>query len=163
MEAAPIDHAAALIACSRGDHAAFHRLYEHEAPRMLALCQHLLPEDAEDLLHDTFVLLWRNADQYDASMGAARPWIYSVLRHVANSRRLRRNNPVPVSPPALPSPTHVGGRLAQLAQGDSALSYEAVAHAYLHGADYNRLSAWLRRDPNEIRASVRKDLEKLSS
>lgn len=163
MEAAPFDHAAALIACSRGDHAAFHRLYEHEAPRMLALCQHLLPQDPENLLHDTFVLLWRNADQYDASMGPARPWIYSVLRHVANSQRLRRNIASPLNPPPLPSPTAVEGRLKQLAQRESAIAYEAIAHAYLHGADYDRVAAWLRHDVKQIRATVRAGLEKLSS
>src|SRR5690554_4886658 len=105
MEAAPFDHAAALIACSRGDQAAFHRLYDHEAPHMLALCKRLLPADAEGLLHDAFALIWRNADQYDAGMGPARPWIYSVLRHVANSHRVRHNTIAPVDAPALPPPS----------------------------------------------------------
>lgn len=163
MEAAPFDHAAALIACARGDQAAFHRLYEHEAPHMLALCQRLLPTDAEGLLHDTFALIWRNADQYDTGMGPARPWIYSVLRHIATGHRLRQNAVAPLAAPALPPASSIRGRLASLADGDDPTAYEAVAHAYLHGADYSRLSIWMRRDETRLRRAVRKGLEELSA
>ena len=163
MEAAQFDHAAALIACSRGDQAAFHRLYDHEAPHMLALCKRLLPTDAESLVHDAFALIWRNADQYDANMGPARPWLYNVLRHVANSYRVRRNTVAPVTAPALPPPSAIRGRLSRLAADGDSLAYEAIAHAYLHGADYRRVSGWLRRDEVQLRLAVRKALEGLSA
>ncbi|HLV28878.1 MAG TPA: sigma factor [Burkholderiaceae bacterium] len=155
MEAAPFDHAAALIACARGDQAAFHQLYDNEAPHMLALCKRLVPSDAEGLLHDTFVLIWRNADQYDPAMGPARPWIYSVLRHLAHNRRVQSNAVPPIDPPPLPPASSVRGRLAQLATNGDTTAFEAVAHAYLHGADYGRLSAWLRHDEAGLRQLVR--------
>lgn len=159
MEAAPFDHAAVLTACARGDQAAFHRLYDHEAPHMLALCQRLVPGDAEGLLHDTFSLIWRNADQYDAGMGPARPWIYSVLRHVAHSRRLRQNAVPPLNAPVLPPASSIRGPLATLALGGDPVAYEAIAHGYLHGADYGRLSGWLRRDETQLRQLVRQGLK----
>lgn len=159
MEAAPFDHAAALNACARGDESAFHRLYDYEAPHMLALCRRLVPAaDAESLLHDIFVLLWRNADQYDAVMGPARPWIYNVLRHVANSYRMRNSAVPPLSAPALPPASAIRGHLAPLANNADPLAYEAVAHAYLHGADYQRLSVWMRQDPVLLRQKVRQAL-----
>jgi len=163
MEAAPFDHTAALIACARGDQTAFHQLYDHEAPHMLALCRRLLPTDAEGLLHDTFALLWRNADQYDAAMGPARPWIYSVLRHVANSHRMRQNAVPALAAPALPPSALIRGHLAKLAAREDAIAYEAIAHAYLHGAGYRRLSGWLRQDEAQIRRAVRGGLEALSA
>lgn len=163
MEAAPFDHAAALTACARGDQAAFHRLYDREAPHMLALCQRLLPADPEGLLLDTFALIWRNADQYDARTGPARPWIYSVLRHVANGRRIRQNAVAPADPPPLPPVAFIRGRLAGLASGDDDTAYRAIAHAYLHGADYGRVSAWLKRDEDSLRSAVRERLEELSA
>lgn len=163
MEAAPFDHAAVLLACARGDQAAFHSLFDHEAPKMLALCRRLLPADAEGLLHDTFALIWRNADQYDASMGPARPWIYSVLRHIATSRRLRQNAVPAISAPSLPPPALIRGRLAWLANDGDLTAYRAIAHAYLHGADYTRLSTWLGRSENELRQTVRQSLEALSA
>lgn len=162
MEAAPFDHAAALIACAKGDEAAFHRLFTHEAPHMLALCQRLLPSDPEGLLHDALALIWRNADQYDVSMGPARPWIYSVLRHVANGRRIRENKVAFPTAPSLPPPGATRGRLSQLANGSDTTAYEAVAHAYLHGADYQRVASWMRCDEAQLRSQVREVLKGLA-
>lgn len=159
MEAAPFDHAAVLQACARGDQTALHCLFDHEAPHMLALCQRLVPDDPDGVLHDAFALLWRNADQYDAGMGPARPWIYSVLRHVARSRRLRLNAVPPMEAPALPPPSSIRGRLAELAAGNDPAAFQAVAHGYLHGADYTRLAAWLRQDENQLRQAVRLGLK----
>lgn len=162
MEAAPFDHAAALAACAKGDESAFHRLYEHEAPHMLALCRRLMPSDPEGVLHDTLVLIWHNADQYDSSMGPARPWIYSVLRHVANGRRTRQTTPPPVSPPILPSASAVRGRLSSLASSEDDTAFKAVAHAYLHGADYSQLSTWLKKNETDLRKVVRRNLTDLA-
>lgn len=161
MEAAPFDHAAALLACARGDERAFHQLYDHEAPHMLALCRHLVPGDAEGLLHDTLALIWRNADQYDARMGPARAWIYSVLRHLSHSRRIRMNDVPPVDPPPLPPPSSVRGQVAGLATGARPVAYQAVAHAYLHGADYRRLAGWLRQGEDDLRTTTRSGLKEL--
>ena len=161
MESAPFNHAAALLACARGDEKAFHRLYDHEAPHMLALCQRLVPDDAEGLLHDTLALIWRNADQYDPQIGPARAWIYSVLRHLANSRRMRLNAVPPATPPALPPASAVRGQVARLAAGAQPGAYEAVAHAYLHGADYRRLAGWLRGSEADIRKTTRAGLKEL--
>jgi len=163
MEAAPFDHAAVLLACARGDQTAFHRLYDHEAPHMLALCRRLVPSDAEGLLHDTFALIWRNADQYDSRMGPARAWIYSVLRHLSHSRRIRQNQVPPAEPPPLPPPSAVRGHLAGLATGSAPIAFETVAHAYLHGADYSRLSAWLHRNESELRRATRTGLKELAA
>ncbi len=161
MDAAPFDHAAALLACARGEEAAFHRLYDHEAPHMLALCRHLVPSDAEGLLHDTLVLIWRNADQYDTGMGSARAWIYSVLRHVARGRRLQLNETPPAQPPILPPASSVRGRVAQLAAGAHPMAFTAVAHAYLHGADYRQLAAWLQGSETTLRSNTRAGLKEL--
>lgn len=161
MEAAPFDHATALLACARGDERAFHQLYEHEAPHILALCRRLVPGDAEGLLHDTFALIWRNADQYDSRFGSARAWIYSVLRHLAQARRSRMNEAPPATAPALPPASAVRGDIARLAQQPEPLAYDTVAHAYLHGADYRLLAAWLHRDEAELRMNTRNALRGL--
>lgn len=161
MDAAPFDHAATLLACARGDEAAFHRLYDHEAPHLLALCRHLVPSDPEGVLHDTLALVWRNADQYDARMGSARAWLYSVLRHVARSRRLRLNEPAPLSAPPLPPASSVRGRLTQLASGAHPVAFTAVAHAYLHGADYRQLATWLQGSESTLRSNTRAGLKEL--
>jgi RNA polymerase sigma-70 factor (ECF subfamily) len=40
---------------------------------------------AEDVVHDTFVLIWRHAARYDPARGAPRAWIYTILRNRALS------------------------------------------------------------------------------
>jgi DNA-directed RNA polymerase specialized sigma subunit, sigma24 homolog len=158
MEAVPFNHAAALSACARGDEAAFHRLFEYEAPRMLALGRRLVREDAEALVHDTFALIWKNADQYDPGMGSARAWLYSVLRHLARHRRLKRNEIPPATAPSLP-PYPLVGRLSRLAKVGDKSAYRALAHGYLDGVDYLRVATWLRCSAAELRKNTRQTLK----
>jgi RNA polymerase sigma-70 factor (ECF subfamily) len=40
-------------------------------------------ELAEEVLHDAFVQIWRRAATFDAALGSARGWIYTVVRHRA--------------------------------------------------------------------------------
>lgn len=93
MTASPFDYEAALLACARGDQKAFQRLYEHEAPRMLALGLSLLGQRAaaEELVCDTFVLVWKNAESFDESSGKGRAWLYTILRYRA-IKRLRQSS-----------------------------------------------------------------------
>lgn len=98
MAFAPVDYDAALRACARGDENAFQRLYEHEAPRMLALGLSMLGQraSAEELLRDTFTLIWKNADSFDEGSGTGRAWMYSILRYRALKRlRQAARNPLP--------------------------------------------------------------------
>ena len=56
-----------------GDRAAFARLYERTAPKLLAAGMHLLKrrEFAEDVLQDVFVKVWHRASEYHAERGSA--------------------------------------------------------------------------------------------
>lgn len=161
METASFDHATALLACARGDERAFHQLYDHEAPHMLVLCRRLVPHDAEGLVHDTFALIWRHADQYDAAMGPARAWIYSVLRHLARARLAATAAGSSVMPPELPPATAVRGEIARLVRTADGRAYDAIAHAYLHGADYRRVAGWLHCSEAELRRSTQAALRGL--
>lgn len=160
MEAAPFDHAAVLLACARGDERAFHQLYDHEAPHMLALCRRLMPADAEGLLHDTLALVWRHASHYDAALGSARAWIYSVLRHVFLGRRSRLGA-AQSSPQDLPVAGTVRGSIAALATGSQPQAFEAVAQAYLHGEDYRGIARLQGRSEAEVRRLVQTALKEL--
>ena len=88
MAVSPFDYEARLTACARGDQDAFQQLYLHEAPHMLALGLKMLSQgaDAQELVRDTFVLIWKNASSFDANMGTARAWMYSIMRYRATNR-----------------------------------------------------------------------------
>src|SRR5699024_603606 len=81
------DYDTELIACASGDTSAFLNIYNHEAPAMLALLKAMTSDSnsANQLLHDVFVSIWRNAAGYSPSIGTARSWMYSILRYKALS------------------------------------------------------------------------------
>ena len=87
MPATPteFDYEAALAACAGGDGAALQRLYQQESARLLGVVQRIVRNmaQAEDIMHDAFVNIWRRAHSFDATRGEARGWMYSIARHLA--------------------------------------------------------------------------------
>ncbi|NYT64935.1 anti-sigma factor [Alcaligenaceae bacterium] len=85
MAVSPLSCNTLLARCAKSDQAAFFQLYQHEAPSMLALATHMLGKrlDAENLVRDTLILIWKNADAWDADTGTARAWMHSILRYRA--------------------------------------------------------------------------------
>ncbi len=79
----PFDHEAALLACARGERFALRALYEHEGRWLLGVALRIVRDRAvaEDVLHDAFLQIWSRADSFEPSLGSARGWIYTVVRH----------------------------------------------------------------------------------
>ncbi len=80
-----LDCEAALLACAKGEREALQALYAAEAGRMLGVARRILRRDAlaEEAVHDSFVLIWRQAGSFDPTRGGGRTWIYAILRHRA--------------------------------------------------------------------------------
>ncbi|MBY0613661.1 MAG: sigma-70 family RNA polymerase sigma factor [Beijerinckiaceae bacterium] len=78
-----IDLEAALVRCGEGDRKALRLLYDHEAGRMIAVAQRMLKRRAlaEEAVHDSFISIWNTASRYDPARGAARSWMYTILRN----------------------------------------------------------------------------------
>lgn len=77
------DYHAHILACAQGQSASLHALCRHEAPHMLALADTWLGQTqrAQQVVVDTFVLIWRHANHYQSRDVHARAWLYSILRH----------------------------------------------------------------------------------
>lgn len=91
-ERAPIDRAGlerdeetALLVKVRehGDRDAFRRLFEMLAPRINSHLRRggMAPADAENLLQDVFLVVWRKAALFDARLASARTWIFTLVRN----------------------------------------------------------------------------------
>ena len=82
------DHDAAIRACAGGDREALRRIYEREAKFLLGVTLRIVRDRAlaEDVLHDAFVSIWSRAASFDATRGAGRGWIYSIVRNAALNR-----------------------------------------------------------------------------
>jgi len=93
MPDADFDYEEQLFACARGEHAALHRLYERDARWLMGVALRIVRrrELADEVLHDAFLRIWQKSATYSPSLGSARGWIYSVVRHraldVANKYR----------------------------------------------------------------------------
>jgi len=66
-----------------GDERALAELFDLVAPWILGLALHILhdEDEAEDVVGDVFVQVWRHIDQHDAGRGPLVPWILSIARN----------------------------------------------------------------------------------
>ena len=76
----------------RKDPGAAEDLYARFAPRVFGLGMVMLsnPAQAEDLVQDTFVKLWRKADAYQPSRGSLDTWVLLIARSLAIDSIRRR-------------------------------------------------------------------------
>ncbi len=83
---------------ARGDEGALRDLYERHGGIVLALATRMLGsrEEGEEVLHDTFLRLWRNAARFDPERASVRTYLYAVARNLCLSR-LRARNARPVN------------------------------------------------------------------
>jgi RNA polymerase sigma-70 factor (ECF subfamily) len=74
-----------MRAFARRDPRAADELYARFAPRVYGLGMVMLGNaaQAEDLVQDTFVKVWRNASTYDASRGSVDTWVLLIARSLA--------------------------------------------------------------------------------
>jgi RNA polymerase sigma-70 factor, ECF subfamily len=84
--------AALMVAFAARDEGAAATLYQRFASRIYGLGIVMLGGDAaaQDLVQDTFVKLWRNADRFDTSRGKLETWVLLVARSLAIDSLRRR-------------------------------------------------------------------------
>ena len=90
------DELAALIgAVAAGDRAAFRAVYERTSAKLYGICLRLLGSEAEaeDVLQEAYVTVWRNARRFDSAKASAITWLAVIARNKAIDR-LRRRRPV---------------------------------------------------------------------
>ncbi|HJQ84053.1 MAG TPA: sigma-70 family RNA polymerase sigma factor [Candidatus Binatia bacterium] len=77
-----------LVAVARGDRDAYDRLYRRHGATLLGLLHRMLADraEAEDVLHEVFLQVWRRARDFDAARGDAFVWLTTVARNRALDR-----------------------------------------------------------------------------
>lgn len=80
-----------LLAVEHGDEQAFVQLFDHFAPRIVTYLRHggTPTAVAEELAQEAMVMVWRKAERYDASRGAAATWIFAIARNLRIDRYRR--------------------------------------------------------------------------
>ncbi|MGH9423613.1 MAG: sigma-70 family RNA polymerase sigma factor [Thermoanaerobaculia bacterium] len=90
-----VEPSSLLPAIAHGDLTAFEQLYDRHSSTLYALLLRILtnPDDAQEVLQETFVKAWTNAKMFDAMRGSDVAWLISIARSRGidrlRSRRIR--------------------------------------------------------------------------
>ena len=68
-----------------GDDHAYAALYDAYSPMLFGLILRIVNDrkEAENLLQDCFIKIWRNLDSYDESKGRLATWLNNIARNTA--------------------------------------------------------------------------------
>ncbi|MEA2239772.1 MAG: hypothetical protein QOC81_4496 [Thermoanaerobaculia bacterium] len=77
-----VESSSLLPAVAQGDLDAFERLYDRHSSTLYALLLRILanPDDAQEVLQETFVKAWTNAKMFDSVRGSDVAWLISIAR-----------------------------------------------------------------------------------
>lgn len=144
----PAEEAALFGRLQQGDEAALDALYAGLGGKVFSLALQLLGsrEEAEEVMQDTFLKVFRQAHTYRAELGSPRAFVYTIARNDCMSRlRARRARPQRAdwdvheldSPlPAVSVDGHLGAvvtqALARLEPLDRQLLHDSFFAGYTH-------------------------------
>jgi RNA polymerase sigma-70 factor, ECF subfamily len=161
-----------------GDLESLEELYERYNRQAFALAYRMLSnrETAEEVTQDAFLSVWRQAATYRAGVGAARPWLLSIVHHraVDRLRRTRERQPAVSLDEAWMKPSgsdvfsdvYRGLQREQIRQALAQLPDEqrvAIDLAYFHGTTYVEIAEMTDVPVGTVKSRVRLGLEKLKS
>lgn len=83
---------ALLRETARGDKGAFKLLYERTSAKLYGICLRVLGNEAEaqEILQEVFLTVWRKADRFDAGKAGAITWLSVLARNRAIDRIRQR-------------------------------------------------------------------------
>lgn len=87
--------AGAMAAVARDEHAAFRVIYENTSAKLYGICLRLLGDEAEaqDVLQEVYVTVWRKAGQFDPAKASVITWLATLARNRSIDRLRARRAP----------------------------------------------------------------------
>ena len=159
-----------------GDAAALRAAYESHAGRVLALALRIVRsrEEAEDVVQDTFVEVWRRAADYDASRGELSSWIMSMARSrcIDRVRRARVRHRFAQTPQVVEltetpdqqaAASEHGAKLRSVLSALPQEQRQAVELAYFDGLTQQEIAEQTGAPLGTVKTRLRLGLEKLGS
>ncbi len=169
--------AAAIKRVADGDRGALRIVYQDTSAKLFGVCLRILQDrsEAEDVLQDVYLTVWRKAVAFDPGRASPITWLVAIARNRAIDRLRasavsRRMVPIEaadtVSDPAPAAVERVElaqqhQRLARCLDELEARQASAIRAAFLDGATYEELAARMRVPLGTMKSWIRRGLLKL--
>jgi RNA polymerase sigma-70 factor (ECF subfamily) len=159
---------ALLHRVAAGDHAALGDLYDRYAGLAYGLALHIVRDaaEAQDVVQEAFVQVWRQAGRYDRARGSPEAWVCTITRTRALDRLRRRA--ARREEPSLPAPT-----AASASTPDEALAVrsalrslsqeqrQALELAYFEGLTQSEIARRLGEPLGTVKSRIRAGMMRL--
>jgi len=160
-----------------GDRAALRVVYQDTSAKLFGVCLRILKDrgEAEDVLQEVFVTVWRRAASFDPGRASPITWMVAIARNRAIDRLRasavsRRMEPIE-SADAVSDPAPAAVERVELAQQHQRLSRcleelearhaSAIRAAFLDGTTYEELAARMSVPLGTMKSWIRRGLLKL--
>ncbi len=167
--------ASALMRVADGDRAALQFVYGRTAAKLFGVCLRILPDkvEAEDVVQEAYVTVWRRAGTFDPVRGSPIAWLAAIARNKAIDRLrggTRRMKPLEdAADIADPAPSALNTvityethrRLMECIDGLDARDASAIRETFLDGATYEKLASRLSIPLGTIKSRIRRSLVQL--
>jgi len=164
-----------LVRVALRDRAAFRDLYRRTSAKLFGVCLRILSDrtDAEEVLQETYVKIWRNAKQFSRTRASATAWLSAVARNQSIDRlRSRRAPAFPIeeafgladdrpSPETASVATDDNRRLHDCLRTLEGNQASAIATAYFGGQTYEELARGLKVPLGTVKSWIRRGLARL--
>jgi RNA polymerase sigma-70 factor, ECF subfamily len=168
-----LSYEAALLECAGGCTTGVGRIYARERDRLRQVAQRIVRDrdHAEDVLHDAFAQILRNADDFDPARGTGRAWIYAIVRNTALKRLRNAKRHLELDGDSLattndqqqqlsePGPRLAeGGFLRSCLEGLEPKRRATLIMAIVDGRTHAEIAEYLRVPVGTVKAWIRREL-----
>ncbi|MDN5923433.1 MAG: sigma-70 family RNA polymerase sigma factor [Xanthomonadales bacterium] len=162
-----------LLAAAQGDQQAFAKLYQLTSAKLYGVCVRMLHnrDEADDVLQETYVTVWRSAKTFDGSRASPMTWLITITRNKAIDRLRKHRETLSDEPIELastdPSPaadaqsSEERQRLQRCLDQLDAPQRGAVCAAFFRGATYMELAAQQKVPLGTMKSWIRRSLIRL--
>ncbi|WP_103761550.1 sigma-70 family RNA polymerase sigma factor [Roseovarius confluentis] len=163
--------------CALNDRAAFSELYSATSAKLFGVILRVLGNraEAEEVLQEVYVKIWRNADRYSTGGFSPMTWLITIARNAAIDMLRKRKGAgeqmpeglAEAMPDAAPGPEAQAVQASEREKLDACFDEleadraQAVRGAYLDGETYADLAARFDVPLNTMRTWLRRSLLKL--
>lgn len=165
-----------LAAVAQGDRAALRALYEATSSKLFGVALRILSdrEEAEDVLQEVYITIWRRADRFDATRASPMTWLSTIARNRAIDR-LRARGPMAradldegmeIADDAPGADTLIeaaqdAGRLHACLDELDERTRGVIRTAFFEGVTYEALAARMDTPPGTVKSWIRRGLARL--